>query len=80
MKPFLLGRKPHDSAPLRLAAPPSALAARGCGGAALHGAPGADAPTAAIETVKDGDKIVRLVVTCACGEKIEVHCLYPPGG
>jgi hypothetical protein len=76
MKPFLHGRKPHDSAPLRLAPPPPAFAGRGCGATAT--AP--DAPSAAIEVVKDGDKVVRLVVTCACGEKIEVHCLYPPGG
>lgn len=32
-----------------------------------------------VEVVKDGDKVVRLVVTCACGEKIEVECLYPAG-
>lgn len=32
-----------------------------------------------VEVVKDGDKVIRLVVTCACGEKIEVECLYPAG-
>jgi len=32
-----------------------------------------------IETVKEGDKVVRLVVTCACGERIEVECIYPAG-
>jgi len=30
--------------------------------------------------VKEGDKVVRLIVTCACGERIEVDCLYPAGG
>jgi len=29
--------------------------------------------------IKEGDKVVRLVVTCSCGEKIEVECLYPAG-
>jgi len=30
-----------------------------------------------IKVIKDGDKIIRLVVTCSCGECIEVECLYP---
>ena len=29
--------------------------------------------------VAEGDKVVRLVVTCACGERIEVECIYPAG-
>jgi hypothetical protein len=29
--------------------------------------------------VKEGDKVVRLVITCVCGERIEVDCLYPAG-
>jgi len=32
-----------------------------------------------IETVKEGEKVVRLIVTCSCGERIEIDCLYPPG-
>jgi len=32
-----------------------------------------------IEVIKDGDKVVRIVVHCACGEKTEVECLYPAG-
>jgi hypothetical protein len=32
-----------------------------------------------VEAVKEGDKIVRLIVTCSCGEKIEIDCLYPAG-
>lgn len=32
-----------------------------------------------VEVVKEGDKVVRLVVTCACGERIEVECLYAAG-
>lgn len=32
-----------------------------------------------IECVREGDKIVRLKVTCACGEVIEIDCLYDVG-
>ncbi len=28
---------------------------------------------------KQGDKVVRIIVTCTCGEKVEVECLYPAG-
>jgi hypothetical protein len=33
-----------------------------------------------IECVKQGDKVARIIVTCACGERIEIECLYPAGG
>lgn len=33
-----------------------------------------------IEVVKQGDKVTRLVVTCSCGERIEIECLYPTAG
>jgi len=29
-----------------------------------------------IEVVKQGDKVARLIVTCSCGERIEIECLY----
>jgi hypothetical protein len=32
-----------------------------------------------VEVVKEGDKVVRLVVNCACGERIEIECLYSAG-
>ncbi len=35
---------------------------------------------ATVEVVKEGDKVVRLVVTCVCGERVEVECLYPAVG
>ena len=35
--------------------------------------------TAHVEAVKEGDKVVRLIVTCVCGERVEVECLYPAG-
>lgn len=39
----------------------------------------AETTGASVEAIKEGDKIVRLVVTCACGEKVEIECLYPTG-
>jgi hypothetical protein len=41
--------------------------------------PHSSASNAAVEVVKEGDKVVRLVVTCICGERVEVECLYPAG-
>ncbi len=37
------------------------------------------ASSAHVEVVKEGDKVVRLVVTCVCGERVEIECLYSPG-
>ncbi|MBL9201904.1 MAG: hypothetical protein JNL39_15445 [Opitutaceae bacterium] len=34
---------------------------------------------AQVEVVKEGDKVVRLVVTCSCGEQVEIDCLYAGG-
>lgn len=78
MKPFLSGRPRHDQPALPREAPGSA------GLSKLHAAhsPAADAATPAaagpsVECVKQGDKVVRLIVTCSCGERIEIDCLYP---
>ena len=71
MKPFLMGKKTVDNALMRVASntvPPMA-----------HGAAHSAHSGANVEVVKQGDKIVRLVVTCSCGERIEVECLYPAG-
>jgi hypothetical protein len=35
-------------------------------------------PAPSVDVVKEGDKIVRLIVKCACGEKLEIECLYAP--
>ncbi|MBI2511216.1 MAG: hypothetical protein HYV96_04515 [Opitutae bacterium] len=73
MKPFLLGKKPLDAPPLRSQQKNTAHA---------HGPQGLVRPAPSgphVEAVKEGDKIVRLVVTCSCGEKIEIDCLYPAG-
>jgi len=72
LKSFLVGRKAIESRQLR--------ASHG------HHAPiqvtgvVKPAPTGPnIEVVKQGDKVVRLVIKCACGELIEIECLYPAG-
>ena len=33
-----------------------------------------------IEVVKQGEKVTRLIVTCTCGERIEIECLYQTTG
>jgi len=78
MKSYLHGRKSLAAPALRL---PPALAAslqRKCTPTsptlALEGT-----ANSTVEVVKEGDKVVRLLVTCACGEKIEVDCIYPAG-
>lgn len=37
------------------------------------------ASSAHVEVVKEGGKVVRLVVTCVCGERVEIECLYSAG-
>lgn len=83
MKPFLQGKKTLDVSPLRppatLAAPHTALRATPRAAAHDH-RPSAGGPAgASVEVVKEGDKVVRLVITCVCGERVEVDCLYPAG-
>lgn len=82
MKHFLAGRPTVDAPALR---PPSGACTELPVGSALKSTPAAagshhagHGPT--VECVKQGDKVVRLVITCACGERIEVECLYPAGG
>ncbi len=72
MKPFLSGKRSHDSAPLR------SLHVHQKAAAPVRHAPSApEGPV--VDVVKEGDKVVRIIVTCACGEKVEVDCLYPAG-
>ncbi|MBX7122539.1 MAG: hypothetical protein K1X42_10450 [Opitutaceae bacterium] len=84
MKPFLSGRPSSGTPALRptvegtdtgLAGIPSLASQPGLkssGSDHKHG------PN--IECIKQGDKVVRLLITCTCGEKIEVECLYPAAG
>lgn len=81
MKSFLSGRAHHDQASLASDAPPKTAAFIRPPHAGHAGAP--DAPerqAPAVECIRQGDKVVRLVVTCSCGERIEIDCLYPAGG
>jgi hypothetical protein len=84
MKSFLQGKKTLDIAPLRPSTsfPPAHAALRQpTRPAAPHDhRPAAGGPSgASVEVVKEGDKVVRLVITCTCGERVEVECLYPAG-
>jgi hypothetical protein len=75
MKPFLQGRKTLSVAPLR--APHSHVAqhlANGNGAQATAANPSAGW---SVEVIKEGDKVTRIQVTCACGERTEITCLYP---
>jgi hypothetical protein len=78
MKPFLQGKETLSVSPLK--APP---AAPGTGfpscGAASGAAIRPTGSNASVEVVKEGDKVVRLIVTCVCGERVEVECLYSAG-
>lgn len=78
MKSFLQGKKAVNAASLR--AP--GTSANGAHKPHTHSplsvvTPGAS--SAQVEVVKEGDKVVRLVVTCVCGERVEIECLYTAG-
>ncbi len=77
MKSFLSDR-PRVPAPGAPREVPSALspAAGASTPACSAGGPGR---AASVETVREGDRVVRIVVTCACGERTEIDCLYAAG-
>ncbi len=77
MKPFLHGKKTLDAPPLR--PPPGLNAMLVPQNASALRPPSDHAHNPTVETIKEGDKVVRLVITCGCGERIEVECLYPAG-
>lgn len=70
MKPFLSGKKT-----LELPLPGSGAVTRPTPAWGCKQEPAQ--PT--VEVVKEGDKVVRIVFTCSCGERTEVECLYPAG-
>lgn len=76
MKPFLHGKKTLQVEPLRL---PPGLGAHGAACAPRDPATAGKLHGPTVEVVKEGDKIVRLVVVCVCGERVEIECLYPAG-
>ena len=78
MKPFLQGRKTLAS-PSLAAQPQSktsvtlpSVSHPSGHSSSNHGGP-------SVEVIKEGDKVVRLIVVCSCGERTEVECLYTPG-
>jgi hypothetical protein len=76
MKAFLTGKSPSPIPALAPSAAASRQALPVLG--SVRAAPAQGAGTH-IEAIKEGDKVVRLVITCVCGERIEVECLYPAG-
>ena len=79
MKSFLQGKK---AVALESLKPPTQAAALSSHLDKLHSAHGsgvAPAAGAQVEVVKEGDKVVRLIVTCTCGERVEIDCLYSAG-
>ena len=80
MKSFLQGKKALEMESLR--PPPQFMSPVGPRCDASRPAVGVAAPGASsahVEVVKEGDKVVRLVVTCVCGERVEIECLYSAG-
>jgi hypothetical protein len=80
MNSFLQGKKTLSVPPLRpvaaTARPLAPAASTPAARAAAHPHNGAHP---SVEVVKEGDKVVRLVVVCTCGERVEIECLYPGG-
>lgn len=78
MKPFLHGKRALPVPPLR---PPASVPAfteqPPLRPPVCVTTPGASSAT--VEVLKEGDKVVRLVVTCVCGERVEIECLYAAG-
>jgi hypothetical protein len=85
MNSFLTGKKtlsipqlrPHHPAQpsitsASVSSPPAARPSAG-----IHAHSGGGDPT--VEVIKEGDKVVRLIVVCTCGERVEIECLYPAG-
>jgi hypothetical protein len=71
MNPFLKGRRSAESKALEAPRPDAAACLPGMVRTTQSPAPGPS-----VEVVKEGDRIVRLIVKCSCGERLEVECLY----
>ncbi len=79
MKPFLQGKETLPLSSLRPPPTPACSPFPSCD-SARTGTPSAGEPVSgSVEVIKEGDKVVRLVVTCRCGERIDIECLYPAG-
>ena len=79
MKSFLHGKKTLPVESLR--APTGAPGGLARAAAGSRGQAAAVEPEAGpqVQVVKEGDKVVKLVVTCTCGERLEIDCHYQPG-
>jgi len=85
MKSFLSDR-PRVSTPAITIAPPVPFVAAAGGVAPVspplrpsaHAHAGVrGAASSKVECVREGERVTRIIVTCVCGERIEVDCLYP---
>lgn len=85
MNSFLQGKKAlsiPQLRPMHVAPPPAIPSTATLTATATPTAPGhthAAGGDPTVEVVKEGDKIVRLVVLCTCGQRVEIECLYPVG-
>lgn len=79
MKPYLQGRRTLSIAPLRAPHAPLPQHAPAGSGAQASAAHAGNAGWS-VDVIKEGDKVTRIVVTCSCGERTEITCLYPAGG
>lgn len=80
MNSFLQGKKAFTGPSLRPLTGPLRSAATTTAISSVHAHEkhaGSSQPT--VEVIKEGDKVVRLVVVCSCGERVEIDCLYPAG-
>ena len=78
MKPFLQGRKVLESAALpKPAGKVTPVSLPAVSNPTVHRTGDGHGPS--VEVVKEGDKVVRLIVICSCGEKTEIECLYTAG-
>jgi hypothetical protein len=78
MKPFLHGKKSISIPPLR-PLQKSGPAHAPSGNAAKSAPESMSGAGCSVEVLKEGDKVSRIIVTCACGERVEITCLYPAG-
>ena len=77
MKSFLSGRQQIPAAGLQPMTNAVAKPANSGLPGHFHGNDAANSAGATVQCIKQGEQIVRLIVTCTCGEKIEIDCLYP---
>ena len=80
MNSFLQGKKVLSIAPLRPMTTPTQAVAPTMSTKAHNPAVPHAVSHPTVEVVKEGDKVVRLVVVCSCGERVEIECLYPGAG